>query len=80
MNKSIIQRIMSSDGVTIISKEGKIIYCGAIVKLDVKREGGLMGTGENAAKILGQNGVAFKISQDGNVKIFTNSLTEPTIY
>ena len=80
MNKSIIQRIMSSDGVTIISKEGKIIYCGAIVKLDVKKESGLMGTGENAAKILGQNGVAIKISQDGNIKIFTNSLTEPTIY
>ena len=39
-----------------------------------------MGTGENAAKILGQNGVAFKISQDGNIKIFTNSLTDPTIY
>lgn len=80
MNKSIIQRIMSSDGVTIISKEGKIIYCGAIVKLDVKKESGLMGTGENAAKILGQNGVAIKISQDGNIKIFTNSLTDPTIY
>lgn len=80
MNKTIIQRIISSDGVTIINKKGKIIYCGAIVKLNVKKEKGLMGTGENAAKILGQNGVAIKISQDGDIKIFTNSLDKPTIY
>lgn len=80
MNKTIIQRILSSDGVTIINKKGKIIYCGAIVRLDVKKEKGLMGTGENAAKILGQNGVALKISQDGNIKIFASSSVNPTIY
>lgn len=80
MNEAIIQRIMSSDGVTIINKEGQIIYCGAIVKLDVKNENGLMGTGENAAKLLAQNGVALKVSQDGNIKIFTNSTSDPIIY
>ena len=79
-NKTIIQRIISSDGVTIINKKGEIIYCGAIVKLDIEKEKGLMGTGENAARILGQNGVALKISQDGNIKIFTNSLGDPIIY
>ena len=66
--------------VTIINKEGQIIYCGAIVKLDVKNENGLMGTGENAAKLLAQNGVALKVSQDGNIKIFANSTSDPIIY
>ncbi len=79
-NSSIIQRILSSDGVTIISRTGKIIYCGAIVKLDVKKESGLMGTGENAAKILSENGIALKISQDGNIKIFVKPSKEPYIY
>ena len=78
-NSTIIQRILSSDGVTIISKTGKILYCGAIVKLDVKKKSGLMGTGENAAETLSQNGVAIKISQDGNIKIFATSLP-PLIY
>lgn len=79
-NGPIVQRILSSDGVTIISKLGKIIYCGAIVKLDVKKKHGLMGTGENAAEILSQNGIALKISQDGNIKIFAASSSTPLIY
>lgn len=80
MNKHIIHRVMSSDGVTIINKKGNIIYCGAIVNLDAEKESGLMGTGESAAKILGQNGVALKISQDGNIKIFANATSAPIIY
>ena len=79
-NSSIIQRILSSDGVTIISKSGNLIYCGAIVKLNVKEKDGLMGTGENAAKILSKNGIALKISQDGNIKIFAESSSEPLVY
>ena len=79
-NSSIIQRILSSDGVTIVSKSGKIIYCGAIVKLDVEKRAGLMGTGESAAKMLSYNGLALKISQDGNIKIFTESSPASLVY
>lgn len=78
-NQCIIQRLLSSDGVTIISPSGKVLYCGAIVKLDLSKKEGLMGTGENAAKILSQNGVAIKISQDGNIKIYSSSAI-PFIY
>lgn len=74
-NQCVIQRLLSSDGVTIISSSGKVLYCGAIVKLDVSEKEGLMGTGENAAKTLSQNGVAIKISQDGNIKIYSSSAT-----
>lgn len=79
-NSSIIQQILSSDGVTIVSKSGKIIYCGAIVKLDVEKRAGLMGTGESAAKMLSYNGLALKISQDGNIKIFTESSPASLVY
>lgn len=74
-NQCVIQRLLSSDGVTIISSSGKVLYCGAIVKLDISEKEGLMGTGENAAKTLSQNGVAIKISQDGNIKIYSSSAT-----
>ena len=75
-----INRILSSDGVTIIDKTGDILYCGCIVKLDVEASKGLMGTGESAARTLSQNGVAVKISQDGNIKIFSNPAKDPFIY
>lgn len=31
---------------------------------------GQVGTGESAAKLLAQNGISIKISQDGNIKLF----------
>ena len=46
----------------------------------MKEKDGLMGTGENAAKILSKNGIALKISQDGNIKIFAESSSEPLVY
>lgn len=63
-------RILSSDGVTVIDKSGKIIYHGGIVDLNAGITKGLAGTGETAARILSDNGIAIKISQDGNIKIF----------
>lgn len=76
----IIYRVLSSDGVTIIDKYGNLIYCGGIVKLDIEASEGLMGTGETAAKTLSSNGLAIKISQDGNIKIFSDPKYEPLIY
>lgn len=79
-HSGLINRILSSDGVTIIDKTGDILYCGCIVKLDVDASKGLMGTGESAARTLSQNGVAVKISQDGNIKIFSTPDKAPFIY
>ena len=79
-HSGIIYRVLSSDGVTIINKNGDLIYCGGIVKLDIETSGGLMGTGETAAKTLSTNGLAIKISQDGNIKIYSDPKCEPLIY
>ena len=69
-NMNLVRRIISSDGVTIIDREGQIFIHGAIVNLNKVESGGQVGTGESAAKLLSQNGVAVKISQDGNIKVF----------
>ena len=75
-----IMRILTSDGVTVIDKKGTIIYHGGIVDLSASTVKGLAGTGETATKILSDNGIAIKISQDGNIKIFTSSTEEPLIF
>jgi hypothetical protein len=69
--QGLIIRMLSSDGVTIINKEGEIIANGGIVKLDysIKNEG-LSGTGNLAAKVLSKKGSSIKISQDGNISIY----------
>ena len=69
-NEETIMRILSSDGVTVIDTKGNIKYHGCIVDLNTGVARGLSGTGETAAKILSTNGIAIKISQDGNIKIF----------
>lgn len=69
-NNNLIKRVLSSDGVTIIASDGKVLNHGAIVNLSDITAKGQVGTGESAAKLLSQNGISIKISQDGNVKIF----------
>lgn len=71
---------LSSDGVTVIDKSGKIIYHGGIVDLNAGITKGLAGTGETAARILSDNGIAIKISQDGNIKIFYSIQEKPFIF
>ena len=68
--KHLVKRIISSDGVTIINHLGRIKSHGAIVNLNKVVSKGQVGTGESASKLLAQNGVAIKISQDGNIKVF----------
>lgn len=80
MEEETIMRILTSDGVTVIDKKGTIIYHGGIVNLSASTVAGLAGTGETATKILSDNGIAIKISQDGNIKIFTSSKEEPMIF
>lgn len=66
-----ILRFLSSDGATIIDSTGNVLYYGCIVEMKELEIKGVKGTGESAAEVLGNNGIAFKISQDGTIKIFT---------
>lgn len=73
-----VERIISSDGVTVVNNNGKIIYNGCVVNLaaasNTKK---LTGTGETAARLLASNGIAIKVSQDGIVKIFFDENDAP---
>lgn len=68
--KSIIMRIISSDGVTVFDKKGILRYYGCVVNIDYAKIYGVVGTGEMATKIISNNGVAIKISQDSTIKLF----------
>ena len=69
----VIKKILASDGAKVVDKNGNIIY--ESVFADTSRSTAstskLSGTGESATKILAQNGVAIKISQDGTIKVFS---------
>lgn len=83
VNKNFINHIfrcLSSDGATIIDREGNIRYIGVIIDLSKISVTGLKGTGESAASALTTNGVSIKISQDGNIKIFTPGSKEAFIF
>ena len=68
----LVKRMMSSDGATIISVDGTVKYYGCIVNMDSAKVNAVKGTGETVASLLASNGVAFKISQDGTIKVFLN--------
>ena len=78
MNEShqvLIDKILASDGAIVIGKKGEIIFESVFADMsnnsssDVK----LTGSGETAAELLAQNGIAIKISQDGTIKIFSGN-------
>ena len=73
-NLPIVKRLLSSDGATVIDKEGRIRYFGCIADLSKATIRGIRGTGETAASLLAQNGIAIKISQDGPIKIFIEGI------
>lgn len=70
--KQLLLRIFTSDGANIISKNGKVLFCGAIVNMNMTEHFEMKGTGESASEILGKHGVCVKVSQDGKIKIFKN--------
>ena len=74
---SLFKRILSSDGATIISTEGELLYYGAVVDISNAPASGVTGTGATAAGVLANNGIAIKVSQDGTIKFFLNSKDEP---
>ena len=73
-------RCLSSDGATIIDKSGNIVHIGVIVDLNKITVSGMKGTGETAASALAANGISIKISQDGNIKIFTDADKKPLLF
>ena len=78
MNEShqvLIDKILASDGAIVISKNGKIIFESVFADMSNNSSSvvKLAGSGETAAKMLAQNGIAIKISQDGTIKIFSGN-------
>jgi len=74
-----IMRYLSSDGATIIDKNGYLQHFGSIVDMKDLDIEGVKGTGELAAQVLSSNGLAFKISQDGTIKLFVKDSERPII-
>lgn len=70
INRNILIRFLSSDGVTVFDSKGFLKYYGCIVDLETSSIDEIIGTGEVATQILASNGVAIKVSQDGTIKLF----------
>lgn len=71
--EGLFKRFLSSDGATAIGVDGKLLYYGCLAKLNASQSKNPKGTGESAAALLAKNGIAFKVSQDGTIKIFIGS-------
>jgi hypothetical protein len=67
---STLLRMLSSDGALIASKDGEILSFGSIVDISKVKVRGMKGTGESVATLMGDNGIAAKISQDGAIKLY----------
>lgn len=74
-----IMRYLSSDGASIIDKNGFLTYFGCIVDMKNLEIKGVKGTGESAAQVLSSNGLSVKISQDGTIKLFLSENEFPII-
>ena len=70
-------RLLSSDGVAIFSTDGTLLSFGSVVDTSKVEISGMKGTGESVAAILGRNGVAVKVSQDGTIKLFLRNAPAP---
>ena len=77
---NLIIRLLSSDGVTIIDKQGHLQYYGCIVDLTKVKVRGAKGTGESAAKLLSRNGGAIKISRDGSITLHLPHYTPSILF
>lgn len=71
----LIDKILASDGAVVLDKNGKIIFESVFADMSNNSSSiaKLVGSGETAAKVLAQNGVAVKVSQDGTIKIFSEN-------
>lgn len=71
----LLDKILASDGAIVIEKNGQVLY--ESVFADMSKASAstvkLAGSGETAAQLLANNGVAIKISQDGTIKVFAGN-------
>ena len=72
-------RLLSSDGASIFTTDGTLLSFGSVVDISKIVISGMKGTGESVAAILGRNGVAVKVSQDGTIKVFLKASPSPII-
>lgn len=64
--------VLSSDGLTTISKSGVVIGCGDII--DLSNSGGHVGGGRTQAAVAASEfGVAIKVSEDGPISVYKNA-------
>lgn len=76
----IVDRLLASDGATVINLKGEILCYGVFADLSQMPHAGVKGSGETAACILGKNGLAIKVSQDGPITIYIDGLNEPIFF
>lgn len=72
----LVDRLLASDGATVINLKGDILYYGVFADLSQNPLSGVKGSGETAASILGKNGLAIKVSQDGPITIYVEGTNE----
>ncbi|MNJ37126.1 hypothetical protein D3C77_319340 [compost metagenome] len=75
-----VLRLLSSDGASVISKAGNLISFGSMIDISKIAIDGIKGSGEIAASTLGKNGLSIKISQDGRIKLFSETLNGPLTF
>ena len=68
--KSSLLRLFSSDGASIINTQGEVLSYGSVIDISKASINGVKGTGESVSGLLGKNGLAVKISQDGKISMF----------
>ncbi|MCO3847763.1 hypothetical protein QOT70_19310 [Pseudomonas aeruginosa] len=72
-------RILSSDGASVFTRQGDLVSYGSHIDISKKPVKGVKGTGETVAALLAENGLAIKISQDGRIKMFSDSIAGPLV-
>ncbi|HBC3912522.1 hypothetical protein ACXIUY_23565 [Vibrio parahaemolyticus] len=73
---STIIRAITSDGATVINATGEVEHYGCLVDMSKIEAIGISGAGEAVGQVLGKNGIAVKVSQDGDIKVYYNILKQ----
>ena len=69
-HKLTLMRLFSSDGASIIDRNGNVLSFGSVIDISNAKIEGVKGTGESVSSLLSQNGISVKVSQDGTIKLF----------
>jgi hypothetical protein len=63
----------------VFTRQGDLVSYGSHIDISKKPVKGVKGTGETVAALLAENGLAIKISQDGRIKMFSDSIAGPLV-